>query len=72
MLRYLTKKRRQTRKEKNHDAVKEIYRRGAGTVAADRLAVHQEATPETKEKLLAAAQVRREQRNARRLRERKP
>lgn len=67
MLRYLTKKRKQARKEKNHDAVKEVYRRGASTVPSENLAVHQQADPARVEKVKAAAEARRQQRNARQL-----
>jgi len=67
MLRYLTKKRKQARREKNHDAVKDIYRRGASTIPADYLVTHQEADRATKDKIIAAAQARRELRNQRRL-----
>ena len=68
MLRYLTNKIRNFRREKNHDAVKDIYRRGASAVPAESLVTHQEADRATKDSLLAAAQARREQRNAKRLR----
>jgi hypothetical protein len=57
---------KRTRKERNHDAIKPIYLRGASSVPAELLAVHREADKETKDKILAAAQERREQRNARR------
>lgn len=66
MLRYLTKKRKQTRKEKNHDAIKSIYARGASSLPAGYLTVHQEVDQATKDKLIAAAAERRAQRNARR------
>jgi hypothetical protein len=68
MLRYLTSKIKNLRREKNHDAVKAIYRRGASTVPAESLTCHKEADRETKDRILAAAQARREQRNARRRR----
>lgn len=68
MLRYLTNKLKNRRREKNHDVIKHILRRGASTIPADYLVTHQEADQETKDKILAAAQARREQRNARRLR----
>ena len=48
-------------------AVKEVYARGGSSLPAEYLTVHQEASGETKDKILAAAQQRREQRNARRL-----
>jgi hypothetical protein len=67
MLRYLTNKIKNLRREKNHDAVKAIYRRGASTIPADSLTCHKEADQQTKDRILAAAQMRREQRNAKRL-----
>lgn len=67
MLRYLTNKRKNTRREKNHDAVKDIYRRGASTVPAERLITHQEASLETKTRVLAAAEDRRQRRLAKRI-----
>jgi len=47
--------------------VYEVYARGASTIHAQTIVVHQEAKPEAKDKILAAAQARREQRSARRL-----
>jgi len=67
MLRYLTNKIKNIRREKNHDAVKGIYRRGAALLPAESLVVNQQASPQVKDKILAAAQARRDQRNARRL-----
>jgi hypothetical protein len=67
MLRYLTKKRKAARKEKNHDAVRDIYRRGASTLPPEYLTVHQESETARVEKIMAAAEARRKQRNARRL-----
>lgn len=64
MLRYLTKKRKQTRKEKNYVAVKEIFKRGALTLPAEYLTVHREADQETKDRVLAAAAERRARRQA--------
>lgn len=55
MLRYLTNKRKTVRKEKNHDAVKDIYRRGASTLPPEYLVVHREADQETKDRIIAAA-----------------
>jgi hypothetical protein len=69
MLRYLTNKRKQTRKEKNHDAIKTIFARGASSLPAEYLTVHQEASRATKEKLITAAEQRRARRNAKRLEE---
>lgn len=62
MLRYLTKKRKAERKEKNHDAVKEIYQRGAGTVPAESLVIHRKADRTTKDRVIAAAVDRRKRR----------
>lgn len=65
MLRYLTNKKRNQRREKNHDAVKDIYRRGASTIASDKLVVHQVADSAAKMRVLAAADERRKRRLAR-------
>lgn len=62
MLRYLTKKRKKERREKNHDAVKEIYKRGAGIVPAESLAVHRKAEKESTDRVIAAAAERRKRR----------
>lgn len=64
MLRYLTNKRKQARKEKNHDAVKDIYSRGASTLPAEHLTVHRDADLATKTRVLAAADKRRQRRLA--------
>lgn len=62
MLRYLTKKRKKERKEKNHGAVKEIYKRGAGTVPTESLVVHRKAEKESTDRVIAAAAERRKRR----------
>lgn len=64
MLRYLTNKRKNACKEKNHDAVKDIYRRGASTLPAEYLTVHQQADAATKARVLTAADERRQRRLA--------
>lgn len=65
MLRYLTKKRKQTRKEKSYEAVKDIYRKGASTLPPEYLTVHQQADQETTARVIAAAAERRKRRAAR-------
>ena len=67
MLRYLTNKKKRERKERNYDAVKAIYAQGQFTFPAEYLTCHQEADQTTKDKLLTAAQARRERRNTKRL-----
>ena len=62
MLRYLTNKRKQARKEKNYVAVKEVYARGASSLPKEYLTVHQEADQEIKDRVLAAAVGRRQKR----------
>lgn len=63
MLRYLTKKLKRERKERNHDVVKPIYMRGASSVPAESLICHKDADEETRRRVLAAAQARRDRRN---------
>lgn len=66
MLRHLFKSKKLKRKDANATAVLPIYGRGATTLPADYL-VRNQVEPERADKIKAAAQERREQRNARRL-----
>lgn len=67
MLRHLFASKKMKRKEANAAAVLPIYGRGATSLPADYLTVHQEADKPAKDKILAAAQLRRQTRNQKRL-----
>ena len=70
MIRRLLASRKKLRKEKNYEAVEPIYKRGASLLPPEYLTVHQESEPARLEKINAAAEERRQQRNARRLAQR--
>jgi len=67
MIRRLIASRKKKRKEANHAAIKPIYERGSALLPAEYLTCHQPSEPERVEKIKAAAEERRRQRNERRL-----
>lgn len=69
MLRHLFKAKKMRRKEANAAVVLPIYGRGADALPAEYLICHQEADAATATKLIDAAEKRRKQRNAKRLRQ---
>jgi len=67
VIRRLLASRKRLRKEKNYEAIKPIYDRGGMSLPAEYFTVHQDSDPARVEKVKAAAETRRQQRNARRL-----
>lgn len=67
MIRRLFRAKKLRRKEENYKAVEPIYKRGAELMPPEYLACNQ-TEPERAAKIKAAAEERRQQRNARRLR----
>lgn len=66
MIRRLFKSKKLRRKEQNYKTVEPIYKRGASLMPPEYLACNQ-SEPERAAKVKAAAEERRQQRNARRL-----
>lgn len=67
MIRRLLASRKKKRKEANYAAIQPIYDRGKMSLPAEYLTCHQPSEPERVDKIKAAAEERRRQRDQRRL-----